>query len=384
MSAPEPIISVRPVSELAARRVEWLWPSRLALGKLAILEGDPGLGKSLVTLDLCARLSTGRPWPDGTPSPGPWPSLVFEGEDNNRDTLGPRLQAFGADLARVFYPDGDDPLTTQPLGLPSGAAALDAAIVRTGARLVVLDPLAEFLDRRVCTNNEASVRRALKPLARIAEARGCVFLLVRHLNKVEGRRALYRGGGSIALVAACRSAWLVAADPDAAADPSDPSPPARRVLASVKNNLAPPQPSLAFELGREEGAAMALTWVGPVAVTADALLARPRRVPATPPRDVARAFLKEVLAGGPLTSQDVWQRVREEGLSVSTVRRAKKELGVFSRWLKVDGGVVSYWLLPGQNLPAEVKPQTLQDAMDVELKRLLKTDLPHNPLDEDD
>ncbi len=379
MSDPEPILAVRTVSELAPRSVEWLWPLRLALGKLALLEGDPGLGKSLVTLDLVARLSTGRPWPDGTAAPGAWSSLVFEGEDDNRDTLVPRLRTLGADLSRVYFPDGDDPLSAQPLRLPSQAAALDGAVVRTGSRLVVLDPLAEFLDPRVSTNNEASVRRALKPLARIAAARGCVFLMVRHLNKGEGRRAVYRGGGSIALLAPCRSAWLVAAEPDAAA----PSGPARRVLAQVKNNLAPPQPSLAFEVAKAEGGATELRWAGTVAFDADALLER-RRPTAVSPRDAARDFLKEVLAGGPLTSQALWKRVQDEGLSVSTVLRAKKVMGVRSRWVSVAGRVVSYWLLADQDLPAEVLPQTERDQREVDVARLLRTDQSHNPLDADD
>ena len=97
----DPSVRVQPVSQLAPRPVEWLWPGRLALGKLAILDGDPGLGKSLVTLDLCARLSTGRAFPDGSPGPGPGSAIVLNGEDGE-DTIRPRLQALGADLDRVF------------------------------------------------------------------------------------------------------------------------------------------------------------------------------------------------------------------------------------------------------------------------------------------
>jgi hypothetical protein len=373
MSDLQPILPVRPVCELAPRPVEWLWPLRLALGKLALLEGDPGLGKSLVTLDLAARLSTGRPWPDGSAAPGAWPSLIFEGEDDNRDTLLPRLGALGADLSRVFFPDGEDPLAAPPLRLPSQAAALDGAVVRTGARLLVLDPLAEFLDPQVSANNEASIRRALSPLARIAAARGCAVLMVRHLNKGEGRRAVYRGSGSVALLAPCRSAWLVADLPDAPGS-------ARRVLAQVKNNLASPQPSLAFEVTAEDGGPARLLWSGPVPLGADVLLGRPRA--AAKPRDAARAFLEEVLADGPLTSQDLWQRVQAEGLASATVKRAKKLLGVRSQWVKVDGRAVSYWMLEGQNLPPEVKPQTEQDQLDIELDRILREDGPGNPLDD--
>src|SRR5215467_13451343 len=103
-------VCLQPVSQLASRTLEWLWPGRLALGKLAILDGDPDLGKSLVTLDLCTRLSRGLPFPDGSPSPGPANALVFNGEDDGEDTIRPRLQTLGADLDRVFVEqlDADD------------------------------------------------------------------------------------------------------------------------------------------------------------------------------------------------------------------------------------------------------------------------------------
>src|SRR5216117_2885266 len=90
------------ISQLTPQSVAWLWPERLALGKLAMLDGDPGLGKSLLALDLCARLSTGRPMPDGSAGPGPANALVLEAEDGQQDTVRPRLEALGADLERVF------------------------------------------------------------------------------------------------------------------------------------------------------------------------------------------------------------------------------------------------------------------------------------------
>src|SRR5262245_24706655 len=93
-------VCLQPSSQLAARSLDWLWPDRLAFGKLAMLDGDPGLGKSLLALDLCARLSTGRPLPDGTPCPGPVSSIIVNGEDGAEDTIRPRLQALGADPAR--------------------------------------------------------------------------------------------------------------------------------------------------------------------------------------------------------------------------------------------------------------------------------------------
>jgi len=127
-------LAVRPVSQVTARPVSWLWPGRLALGKLALLDGDPGLGKSLLALDLCARLSTGRPFPDGTPSPGPANSLVLNAEDGLEDTIRPRLEALGADLDRVFV-----------LDYHAQADHTDAGLLRLPAQLDLLDHVAHRL-----------------------------------------------------------------------------------------------------------------------------------------------------------------------------------------------------------------------------------------------
>src|SRR5438034_7435993 len=125
-------IGLRPASQIVARPVAWLWPGRLPLGKLAILDGDPGVGKSLVTLDLCARLSTGQPFPDGSLGPGPSSSIVLDGEDNGDDTVRPRLQALGADLERVFVLDRAT-LDGQPRCFPALIRVLDQALARSGA-----------------------------------------------------------------------------------------------------------------------------------------------------------------------------------------------------------------------------------------------------------
>src|SRR5207249_502452 len=184
-----------------------------ALGKLAMLDGDPGLGKSLVALDLCARLSTGRPLPDGTPSPGPANAIILNGEDSAADTIVPRLQALGADLGRVFVlePEDDDP--HELLRLPSGTGQLERALGETDARLVVIDPVMAFLDPSVLIASDQSVRRALLPLTRLAGRHDCAVKMVRHLNKRGTRQSLYRGGGSIGFLGACRSGWLIARHP---------------------------------------------------------------------------------------------------------------------------------------------------------------------------
>jgi RecA-family ATPase len=234
-------MQLRSFHELVPRPLDWLWPGRLAFGKLAILDGDPGLGKSLVTLDLCARLSTGQPFPDGSSCPDPGNAIVLNAEDGAEDTVRPRLQALGADLARVFVLHSENADAGGLLRLPSQLAILDDAMMRTRARLLVIDPVVTFFDSSVQTGSDASVRSALAPLARHAAKHGCAVLLVRHLNKSGRGPSAYRGGGSIGLLGACRSGWLVARNPKV---------PEQCVFAQVKNNLATAQPSLAYSYSR--------------------------------------------------------------------------------------------------------------------------------------
>jgi hypothetical protein len=350
------------VSELTPEAYAWLWPGRLALGKLAMLDGDPGLGKSLLALDLCARLSTGRPMPDGSAGPAPASALVLEAEDGQQDTVRPRLEALGADLERVFVVRRGE-LGELPR-LPGQLAVLDAALAEREVRLLVLDPVVAFLEPGVLIGQDGSVRRALLPLVQLAERHRCAVLLVRHLNKQANKRALYRGGGSIGLLGACRSGWLVAADPEAEG---------RRVLAQVKNNLAPPQPSLAFEVRPRAGAPPELVWLGESPRTADELLG----AAAQPQRDRARAFLEAFLQGGPRPTTDIWEAAVREKLSKRTLQRAREGLSVRCEWVFQDGVPRRYWLLPHQAAPLspEVEPW---------LRPLLEQLPPSDPLEEDD
>jgi hypothetical protein len=336
------------IGQIQSRSLDWLWPGRLALGKLAILDGDPGLGKSLVTLDLCARLSRGRPFPDNPTAPDWAAALVLNGEDDAADTIRPRLQALDADEQRVFVWHAGDDLDGRLLSLPSDTAVLDDALTRTRARLVVIDPIVAFLGPGVQITSDTSVRRALVPLAQLAQRHNTAVLMVRHLNKRPAHSPLYRGGGSIGFLAACRSGWLIARHPLA---------PEQCVLAPLKNNLAPPQPSLAYQLGKGVANDLSLSWLGPTEWTAAQLLARtplssPRRLSA---HERARAFLANYLKDGPRSSREVWAAALPLGFAERTLHRVKQELGI--RSVRVWGipDYLSYWLLPGQELPQELK-----------------------------
>jgi AAA domain len=373
-----------PASDVRPEPLAWLWPGRLALGKVSLFEGDPDLGKSLVALDLCARLSTGRPAPDGQPLPGPAASLYLNAEDAAQDTILPRLQALGADCGRVFVLHRKEMLLDEHVALPTHCDFLDRMLTRTGARLLVLDPFIAFLDATVASGNDQSVRRALRPLAVLAQRHHSALLAIRHLNKKGGDTSLYRGAGTIGVIAHCRSAWLFAREPLPPSQtlmPGDGQARRRCVLAQQKNNLGPPQPSLAYEVVAGDGPAPALRWHGPCGWTAAQLLARPRRKEA-PARRRARVFLQQFLADGPRTTEDIWPAGMEHDLYERTLHRAKKDLGLRTREVTVDGKRRCYWMLPSQTLPAEVGPEGEENELDVFLKNMAQQFTPPTPLDE--
>lgn len=366
----EPPMHIRSLSELTPRPLAWFWPGRLALGKLAILDGDPGLGKSLVALDLCARLSTGSPFPDGRPSPGSGNALVLNGEDGAEDTIRPRLQTLGAALERVFVPHSETSELHSLLRLPAQTALLDEALARTQARLLVLDPIVAFLDASIQIGNDASVRGALMPLAQLAAKHRCAVLMVRHLNKRGAGSSIYRGGGSIGFLGACRSGWLIARSP---------RPPGYCVFAQVKNNLAAPQPSLAYEVLAYEAAIPSLCWRGSCAWTADELLGKP--IPAVP-RQRAADFLAAFLEDGPRTAREVWEAARRQQLAERTLNRAKRELKVRSLRVSVEGIPRSYWLLPGQKMPDGISPRDASADLEPWLAPLRERFPPATPLED--
>jgi hypothetical protein len=363
-----------PQTPFPAQALTWLWPSRLAYGKLAMLDGDPGLGKSQIALSLCACLTAGRPFPDASPAPPPANAIILNGEDGAEDTLLARLDALGADLGRVFLPRPEDTAAAEPLRLPSELGSLEQALIETHARLVVIDPVMAFLDPGVLSASDQSVRRLLYPLAMLAARHGCAVLLIRHLNKTLGKQPLYRGGGSIGFVGACRSAWLVAPDPD---DPD------LRLLAQVKNNLAPPQPSLAYRLTDNPDGRPSLTWLGTSGRTAAELLgSRADLAPVARLREEACDALEEFLLGGTHTSREVWAFARSRGLAKHTLLRAKQHLEVRSERVWAGGRRLSYWLLPGQELPPELAAGSPEDDLEPWLAPLRAKYPPPSPIDQ--
>ena len=315
-------------SEVRPGRVEWLWPGWIPLGGISLLAGDPGIGKSLLTVCLAARLSVGEV--TGQPAR----SLILTAEDSVAAVVVPRLQEAGADKKQVFVPElnGDD----QPLWLPEGAATLTQWVVEYGLKLVVIDPLTAYLpDGKVDTWRDSSVRGALAPLARLADQHQVAVLAVVHLNKAQGGNPIRRLGGSIGFPAAARSVLLLAADPDHPG--SD-----RRILAHAKNNLGVQAQSLSLEIHNNEDADRQphIAELGRSRYTARDLLAEPEC-----PDKLAEAvdFLSAELARGPQPAAELHTNATAVGISEITLRRAKNALGVTSTKVGFDHWA---WKLP--------------------------------------
>ena len=248
---------VRRLADIEGRPVSWLWRGYVPANKITLIEGDPSLGKSLVLIDLLARVTTGRTLPDGSIGDlvGPVNVLILASEDDAADTLRPRLEAAGADLSRVYLWEAvtTDQVTRMPL-LPEDLAQMASIIDETDAKLVVIDPLSAYLSSRLDSWKDPDIRRALSPLAVMAADLGVTIILLRHWNKSPGAGLLYRGLGSIGFTAAARSVLAITRHPEEEEV---------RVLICVKSNLGPRPPALAFAI-EQAGMAPVIRWKGPV------------------------------------------------------------------------------------------------------------------------
>lgn len=336
------------LADVNEERVTWLWRGWLPRGKLVMFDGDPDLGKSVLWADLVARATNGGPMPDGSTAAGtPCRVLVMSAEDDVADTIVPRLRAAGADMSKVATLPlrRDKQGRMVPFSLPDDLARLQGALDETGARFFVIDPVAAHLSESVNSHNDASLRRAMTPLAAVAQAAGAVGLLIRHLNKDTGNaKALYRGGGSIGFIGAARLGWLVASDPD---DES------RRVLAQQKNNLSRGKSAaLAYKLisWRRDLDIPVIAWQGSTAHTANDLLAAPDARKAAPDREEAKQFWTTVLENGPVRMDAIYDEADRAGLSRITVKRAARAVKVKKAAERADGKIASWWAYgPGQD-----------------------------------
>ena len=332
-----PDLNVTTIKNVQHEQVNWLWPKRIPLGKLTVFGGDPGLGKSYMTLDIAARVSLGGPWPDADSGRAPLGNvLLVSAEDGLADTIRPRLDLLGADVGKVHAIattlKQDDKVVS--LSLADHLEPLERAIVEYQAVLLIIDPILAFTCKKADTYKSSDVRAVLAPLAAMAERTNCAILSVLHLNKrsPEGN-SIYRMTASLDFTAAARSALVVGKHPDN---------PEHRVMAPVKSNLSAPPPSLAFHF-TEDGY---FTWDGEVDFDANSILSAPDSEERTA-RDDAKKFLRDVLSDGSIPAKDVIEDGRQCGYNETTLRRAAKDIGVESARVGGIGKKGSWeWYLP--------------------------------------
>lgn len=331
-------LRITKASSVEPKSVQWLWRDRLALGKLCVIAGVPNLGKSQLTIQMAAVVSTGRDWPDGAPSK-PGDVLMISAEDSLDDTIRPRLDAAGADANRVHVLSGVEQggLLSGFVLTPQDVALLDKELTeRPEVRLVVIDPITAYLGA-LDSHKVGDVRGALQPLADLAEKHRVAVIAVTHLNKGNGTDPMSRVIGSGAFIAAPRTAFLVIED---RAEPD------RRLFLELKNNI-----------GRAAGLAFRIESVTlPNGIETSRAVFYPDTVPTTAseamegagsgPNAIEEAcdFLRAELADGPRPVRKVEAEAESAGIHKRTLERAKRKLGIISQKTAANGGWT--WRLP--------------------------------------
>lgn len=288
--------------------IYWLWYPFIPYGKVTIIQGDPGEGKTTRVLQIIARLTKGESIIDENKNL-PINVIYQTAEDGLADTIKPRLLSADADCSKVLViDDRDTPLTMRDV-------RLEQAIVETNAKLVVLDPIQGFLGADVDMHRANEIRPIMKHISELAEKYKCAIILIGHMNKCSVGKSAYRGLGSIDFQAAARSVLIVGRIKDE---------PEIRVVCQTKSSLALEAKAVAFRLNEETG----FEWIGELDITADDLLSG--TVKGTK-KQAAMDFLENLLADGQMSQKEIIELARQKGISDKTLRNAKDELKIKSK-----------------------------------------------------
>ena len=337
----EPELKLINMESVKVEQIEWLLYPFIPFGKVTIIQGDPGEGKTTMVLQIIAKLTRGEPILLNKKSqkeaqqdseenlkqevlsqdkPIQPVNVIYQtAEDGLGDTIKPRLLAAGADCSRVLViDDREQPLTMLDV-------RLEEAIMQTKARMVVLDPIQGFLGTDVDMHRANEIRPLMKRMAVLAEKYHCAIILIGHMNKNSNGKSSYRGLGSIDFQAAARSVLIVGRLKDE---------PETRVMCHVKSSLAPEGKSVAFRLDKETG----FQWIGEYDISADDLLSGDARGQKS---RIAKEFLLDILADGGMAQKKIEEEANKQGIKKKTLRNAKQELEIDS----VKRGNQWFWIL---------------------------------------
>ena len=312
------------MEDVVSKEVEWLWYPYIPYGKITIIEGDPGEGKTTLVLKLAAALSRGLPLPcDDDKEYEPIHIIYQTAEDGIEDTIKPRLEKAGADCSMIRVIDETD----KELSMTDDR--LEQAIIETKARLIILDPIQAYIGATVDMHRANEIRPVLKHLGTIAEKHNCAIILIGHMNKASGSKSTYRGLGSIDIQATARSVLLVARLRDK---------PNIRIMAHDKSSLAPAGDAIGFEMTEDNG----MVCIGPYDITIDELLSgnegRGKRK-----LDIAENFIKEYFGSNKvIPSNEIMMEAAKRSIKRNTLLSAKKKLGITSDKEKAEDGTI-YW-----------------------------------------
>lgn len=347
----KPEIVLTRLADITPQPISWLWPGRIALGKLTLITGDPGLGKSLLTATMAATVSKGYVWPLESVAAPIGDVILLSAEDDPADTIRPRLDAAEADCSRVHIlqavraVDTDGKPAERMFSLKRDIAVLEALLpTLPDCRVLFIDPISAYLEGADSHNN-TDVRGLLAPLAKLAADHGVAIVMVQHLNKNSGGSAMYRSMGSVAFVAASRAAYIVTKDQN---DPE------RRLVMPIKNNLAKDSTGLAYSVRTADNEAPVIAWeTEPVTMTADEALTPSDTDEDKSETDWAVGFLENELAGGSKTAKEINTEAKAAGIKEKALRRARTRLGVIPKKSGFNTGWI--WTLPGHEDAQEVE-----------------------------
>lgn len=343
----EPEAIVIRASDVKPRELDPVWNGVLWAGKPTLIAGDPGLGKSIVTCDMAARVTTGEPWPCTVEARTPASVVMLSAEDDIEDTIVPRLIAAGADLSRVTFING---VTDYSGDAPAKAwLSLDkhveqlASVLRAQrgqVRLLVIDPISAYMGRDVDSHRNSDVRTVLAGLADLASQHRAAVLVVTHLRKSDSSTALYRVTGSLAFTAAARAVYAVAKDPD---DDH------HRLMVCAKNNLAVSTMGFGYVVKANDDAIPYVEWgETPELRSLDEIFGQEQESPREAARnqraDEIAGWLNTRLSSGPVPATAMWESAKENGYSERDVRTAKRALKVRAEIMGFQGNW--HWMLP--------------------------------------
>ena len=330
-------------SKIVPKKVEWLWPNRVPLGKLTLFVGDPDNGKSMVGTYVTAATTTGLDWYEAKNVLSPSEVLIFASEDDKDDTIVPRLIAAGANLDKVQFGEirSDGPNQTsneREMQLDKDVGAIRKALLENrNIRLVVIDPVSNYVGN-VKMIEEQAIRRVLAPLQKLAAETSVAIIGIMHLNKKADLQVINRVGGAMAFVGVARAVWLFCRDKEN---------PDEFQMLCVKKNIGERSNGLRYqiatrniEIDGEEIPQPFIEWLGETDQSANDVLVS-KSVGRASELEKASEWLKSLLSAGPKRASDVEQEAVAAGFSDRTLKRGKAKLGVQSE-KKGDGW---YWRL---------------------------------------